>query len=56
MKDIKVTLKDGKLIILVDADENISLEQRFFKRKSDFFTEVFSVEVVLKYNRQLSAI
>ena len=56
VKDIKVTLKDGKLIILVDADENISLEQRFFKRKSDFFTEVFSVEVVLKYNRQLSAI
>ena len=56
VKEIKVSLKDARLTILVDADENISLEQRFFKRKSDFFTEVFSIEVVLKYNRQLSAV
>ncbi len=53
---IKVSLKDRVLTILVDADENISLEKRFFKRKSDFFTEVFSVEVVLKYNKKLSAV
>ncbi len=53
---IKASLKDGKLLILVEADEDISIEKRFFKRKSDFFTEVFSVEVVLKYNKKLSAL
>ncbi|MBQ7562445.1 MAG: exopolyphosphatase [Lachnospiraceae bacterium] len=52
---IKVVLKGRQLIITVDADEDISLEKRFFKRKSDFFTEVFSIEVVLKYNKRISA-
>ena len=56
VKAVNAVLRDGKLDIVVDADENISLEKRFFKRKSDFFTEVFSVEVQLKYNKRLSTI
>ena len=56
MDYIKVVLKGRQLIITVDADEDISLEKRFFKRKSDFFTEVFSIEVVLKYNKRISAL
>ncbi|HAG70413.1 MAG TPA: exopolyphosphatase [Lachnospiraceae bacterium] len=56
VRAIKAVLKERQLQILVDSDENISLEKRFFRRKSDFFTEVFSIEVVLKYNKKLSTI
>ncbi|MCR4923897.1 MAG: exopolyphosphatase [Lachnospiraceae bacterium] len=56
VKGIKSVLKDGKLLITVDSQEDIALESRFFERKSTFFNEVFSVEPVLKYKKSLSAL
>ncbi|MCR5788600.1 MAG: exopolyphosphatase [Lachnospiraceae bacterium] len=56
IQGIRAALKDQNLILTVDTDENISLERRFFRRKSDFFTEVFSVEVTIKQNKRNIAI
>ncbi|MCR5734069.1 MAG: exopolyphosphatase [Lachnospiraceae bacterium] len=51
VNDIKTGLKEKKLYITIDSDEDISLENRFFDRKADFFKEVFSVQPVLKYKK-----
>lgn len=54
VNEISTTLKDNELILSldVDYDDDISLEQGFFYRKSDFFEEVFSVKPVLKLKRR----
>ncbi|MCR4739345.1 MAG: exopolyphosphatase [Lachnospiraceae bacterium] len=51
VKDIKTSLKDNRLLITIDSSEDISLENRFFEKKADFFKEVFSVQPVLKYKK-----
>ncbi|MCR5108058.1 MAG: exopolyphosphatase [Lachnospiraceae bacterium] len=56
VKGIRTILKDKRLEITVDSEENINLENRFFRRKSAFFEEVFSVEPVLKYKKKISAL
>ncbi|MBR1441125.1 MAG: exopolyphosphatase, partial [Lachnospiraceae bacterium] len=52
-KDVKMSLKDGKLEISVDTRDDITVEKGLFKNRADFFEEVFFVKPVIrqkKYN------
>ncbi len=52
IRDIRVSLKDDHVMqILVDAKEDLTLEQAFFTEKVEFFEEVFSIRPVLKVRR-----
>lgn len=48
IQDLDVTLKANKLEIIVDAREDISLEQWTFAQKSCFFEEVFGIEATIR--------
>ena len=48
---LKAALKDGKLILTVDTQEDIILEKGFVEVNAEFFQEVFSVEPVLKQRK-----
>lgn len=51
--DIKAILKEDELMIRVDTDEDITLEKGLFKRKADFFEEVFSIRPVISQKYKL---
>lgn len=52
IKDIRVTLKDSHVMqILVDTNEDLTLEQALFMEKAEFFEEVYSIRPVLKAKR-----
>ena len=48
---LKASLKDNKLMLTVDTQEDITLEKGFFRMRETFFKEVFSVEPVLKQHK-----
>ena len=52
-RDIRLTLKDSTLLILVNTDEDITLEQGLIGRRADFFEEVYSVRPVIKQKRTI---
>ncbi len=52
-KNVKVTLKDQELIVLVDTVEDITLEQGLFSHKADFFETIFSIRPVIRQKRQV---
>ena len=52
-RDVKVTLKDAELLVLVNTVEDISLEQGLFSDKAEFFETVFSVRPVIRKKKQL---
>lgn len=47
-KDVRTTLKDEKLIIVVDDSVDITLEKGLFTKRADFFEEVYSVRPVIR--------
>ena len=52
-RDVKTVLKDGKLEIQVDTRDDITVEKGLFKKRADFFEEVFFVRPEIrqkKYN------
>ena len=51
LKGLKAVLQDSRLLITVDAQEDITLEKEFFQRRGEFFQEVFSIEPVLKQRK-----
>lgn len=51
LKGLRAAYKDGKLILTVDTQEDITLEKGFVETNADFFKEVFSVEPVLKQRK-----
>lgn len=53
LKGLKASLKDNRLILTVDTQEDITLEKGFFEAKAEFFQEVFSVEPVLRQWKSL---
>ncbi len=53
IRDIRVTLKDEQLQILVDSKADIALERGMLARKADFFAQVFGIVPVLKQKRKL---
>jgi exopolyphosphatase/guanosine-5'-triphosphate,3'-diphosphate pyrophosphatase len=50
-KDIKVVLRDDVLEIMVDTEDDITLEKGLFKQRTDFFEEVFNIRPVIKQKR-----
>ena len=52
-KNVKVTLKDRELIVVVDTVEDITLEQGLFSHKADFFEAIFSIRPVIRQKRQV---
>lgn len=50
-KGIKAQLQDNHLILQVETQEDITLEMCFFEERARFFTEVFSINPVLKQKK-----
>lgn len=50
-KNIKVSLREQQLFILVDTLEDITLENGLFDSKADFFEEVYSIRPIIKQKR-----
>jgi len=53
LKGLKAVLKENKLILAIDTQEDITLEKGYFEDREEFFKEVFSVEPVLKQRKRL---
>ena len=51
LNGLKAVIKENKLILTVDAKEDMALERGFFRANADFFKEVFSVEPVLNQRK-----
>lgn len=52
-KDVKMQRKDNRLVIILDSDEDITLEKGLFKNRAAFFEEVFSVKPVIRRKDRL---
>ena len=52
--NIKVTLKDNKLLITADTLKDITLEKGLFLKKADFFEEVYGIRPILKQKRSIT--
>ncbi|MEG1847804.1 MAG: HD domain-containing protein [Lachnospiraceae bacterium] len=50
-KDIRITVKEDDLIIMVDTQEDISLEKGLFGDSADFFEEVYSMRPIIKQKK-----
>ena len=53
VKGIKAVLKERELQLVVDSDQDISLELGLLKDKVQFFEEVFGIRLVLKRKRRV---
>ncbi|MDE7286237.1 MAG: HD domain-containing protein, partial [Lachnospiraceae bacterium] len=49
--NIKISLKDDELAIMVDTTEDITLEKGLFGARADFFREVYNIRPVIKRKR-----
>jgi exopolyphosphatase/guanosine-5'-triphosphate,3'-diphosphate pyrophosphatase len=52
-KNIKVTLKEKELLVVVDTAQDITLEQGLFTHKAEFFETIFSIRPVIRQKRQV---
>lgn len=52
-KNVRVTLKERELLVVVDTVEDITLEQGLFSHKADFFETIFSIKPVIRQKRQV---
>lgn len=50
-RDVKIQLREDELLLLVDTDEDITLEKGLFGARADFFEEVYSIRPVIKRKR-----
>lgn len=48
---LKAALKDNRLVLTIDTQEDITLEKGYFEVRGKFFKEVFSVEPVLRQHK-----
>lgn len=51
LKDCRVSVKNGRLLVTTGYTEGIVLEQYSFEQKADFFEEQFGIRPVLKQRR-----
>lgn len=51
LKGLKAHLQEDELILQVETQEDITLEACFFDKRTEFFTEVFSITPVLKQKK-----
>ncbi|MGN0484715.1 MAG: HD domain-containing protein [Lachnospiraceae bacterium] len=47
-KNIRIVLKDKKLLITVEAEDNILLEKELFASRAEFFESIYSVKPVIR--------
>ena len=52
-KDVNITLRDDKLIIAVNSQEDLTLEKGTLAEKTEFFEEVFNVHPVIKQKKKI---
>lgn len=52
LRGLKAQLAEGELRLMIDTQEDITLEKGFFDVSSEFFQEVYSVVPVLKTNKK----
>ena len=52
-EQVRLTLKDAQLEIVVDTSEDITLEKGLFPPKADYFEEVFHVRPLIRKKRNL---
>lgn len=52
-RNVKVTLKEKELLVVVDTVEDITLEQGLFSGKAEFFETIFSIRPVIRQKRQV---
>lgn len=55
-KNIRTTIKENELIIMVDTEEDITLEQGLIDARASFFEEVFNIRPVIKQKRRRGGI
>jgi exopolyphosphatase/guanosine-5'-triphosphate,3'-diphosphate pyrophosphatase len=48
IKDVSMRVKDNELVISIEANSSLALEKGLFKKNADFFTEIFSIQPVLR--------
>ncbi len=48
IKNVSITVKDGELTIVIEANLSMALEKGLFTKNADFFEEIFSIRPVLK--------
>lgn len=53
IKDLRPTLKDGKLILTLDTDRDFALEKGLLKSKVEFFEEIFGIQIRLRRKKQM---
>lgn len=52
-KDVNITLREDKLVIAVNSQEDLTLEKGTLADKTDFFEEVFNVHPVIKQKKKM---
>lgn len=52
ISNIKASVKEDELLLLVDATKDLSLERGLLADKAEFFEEVFSIRPIVKQKRQ----
>ena len=50
-KEIKMSVRKGKLDIVVESSDSIVLEKGLFEEKADFFEEIFSIRPQIRERR-----
>ncbi|SFH62390.1 exopolyphosphatase / guanosine-5'-triphosphate,3'-diphosphate pyrophosphatase [Pseudobutyrivibrio sp. OR37] len=53
IKNVSMKVKDGELVISIEANSSLALEKGLFKKNADFFADIFSIKPVLKDNGKL---
>ena len=51
MKDCRMAVRGGRLVVTTDYEGSIVLEQYSFDQKADFFEEVFGIRPELRQKR-----
>lgn len=52
-KNAVITLRDEKLVIAVESQEDLTLEKGTLAEKADFFEEVFNIHPVVKQRKKM---
>ncbi len=53
-KNVKMSIKDRELRIVIESEDSIALEKGLFDEKGDFFESVFSIRPVMKERKILA--
>ncbi|MEY8354727.1 exopolyphosphatase [Lachnospiraceae bacterium 54-53] len=54
LSECRMSVKEGRLVVVTSYEDDITLEAVAFEQKADFFEEIFGIRPVLKQKRRLS--